>query len=157
MPSPEQRLIAAAIAGDEPEVRQLLSDAADPNASVTSDDGSPGVTALVGALLQNAGDSVIDMLLQAKGDVSKWPAGEALVVVSYAISQSQPRLLERLLALGFSPNTSMSDDGNRPLHLAISRGELECAQLLLDAGANSNQKMGGYPPIQLVMALGPDA
>jgi ankyrin repeat protein len=52
-----------------------------------------------------------------------------------AITSGQVDVLSELLK-EFSPNTPTSDDGETPLSLATSQGQLSCVELLLRMGAD---------------------
>lgn len=153
----EHELMLAANAGDEAEVRRLLLAGADANVGLPSgDDGSP-VTALIGALVNKAGGSIVQALIDAKGNVAGWPPGETEFAVLYALAESKPQLIEQLIRLGLDADAALPSSGNRPLHVSISQNEAECGRVLIRAGASPDQEMQGYPPIQLAMALDSDS
>lgn len=62
-------------------------------------------------------------------------AEDGCTVLHYASAATAPRLI----AAGVDVN-ARSDDGWTPLHVAASRGDLELARLLLDAGAEVNAR-----------------
>lgn len=141
-------------------VQLLLELGADPRAT-----DAAGVTALTTASQENADAPVIDALLAAglepdfltavnrgryaeaeamlRDDPSRiGPDGRDTIALHLATSKRNLAALRWLIAHGaaVSAKRTLWDCNHTPLHMAIERGDLELATLLLDAGADPNVK-----------------
>jgi ankyrin repeat protein len=140
----------AALIGSEPVIRELLA------AGVSPDSPNPeGETALM--LVARTGQiGAAEALLEAGADVNareRWAGQNALM---WACAQLQPQMVELLLAHGAEVNArsairewtrkvsseprpkELAQGGLTPLMFAARTGCIECAELLLAAGADIN-------------------
>jgi ankyrin repeat protein len=141
----------AAILGDAGIIRALLEAGADPESP-----NADGQTALM-VVARSSNLEAARLLLDAGADVNaveKWRGQNAVI---WAAAQSQPAMLELLLDAGGDPNSrSMLNERDRmisqerrfqwrpaggltALMYAAREGCLECAKLLVEAGADIDQ------------------
>ncbi len=81
------------------------------------------------------------------------PPNKQAEMILWEIEKAEPNLnlVNDLIALGANLNWQDEDDFNRtPLHMAASRGKVEIARMLIDAGANVNvQNEYGSTPLHV--------
>lgn len=112
----------------------LLERGADPN--LVEDNCSPAVSLAARYGLVN----IVRMILNLGGNVNSldnW----GNTALENSVAKNQPEVLKLLLERGFDANTLGRDDINTPpLHIAAVQDALECAQILLDHGAEIDAK-----------------
>lgn len=145
--SPRRDLADAAFAGDLPAVQALLRAGADPDQRNRS-----GSTALMQAA--TAGHlPVVEALVASKADVNAGNT-EGWSALLNAVMQNHVEVTRALLAAGADPDPAPATygGGRTPLMIALSGGQIELAQVLLDAGANVNATTSyGATPIRFAV------
>ena len=84
-----------------------------------------------------------------------WPVDEPdhffqQTPMAWAVHHDHPDVVEHLIDLGADPNAKFGEQGlDTPLHAAAFLGRSECAELLLQAGADSEARNGnGETPLE---------
>jgi ankyrin repeat protein len=133
----QQQLAAAAEAGDEAAVREIL--ASDP--ALARGYAKDGWSMLHVA----ATPSVANLLLGAGADINASNRHKVLgpgnKPLHSAVYMNRPELVEFLLDRGADVNAT-DRAGWTPLHMAVANGHPHLARRLLEAGANPNVRIG---------------
>lgn len=66
---------------------------------------------------------------------------ESIMTVCFVIFLSAVDVLQYILASAYDPNAQSESGEASPLHFAVSGGNKDCVQLLLEAGAKINAVM----------------
>jgi ankyrin repeat protein len=140
----------AALIGSEPVIRELLAAGVDPDSP-----NPEGETALM-LVARTGQQGAAEALIEAGADVDateRWAGQTALM---WAGAQLQPKMVKLLIAHGADVNArsavrewtrkvsseprpkELAQGGLTPLMFAARTGCIECAELLLDAGADIN-------------------
>ncbi|NYZ61400.1 ankyrin repeat domain-containing protein [Luteimonas deserti] len=123
-----EALSRAASAGDAADVRRLVADGANPNA--TDANGSP----LLQAAILRGDRRAFQTLLDAGADATAG-ASNGNTAVHVAAMQDDPAYLETLLARGAPPDAPNGRNGETPLFNALEARNERTIRMLLDAGA----------------------
>ncbi|WP_083752040.1 ankyrin repeat domain-containing protein [Saccharothrix sp. ALI-22-I] len=128
----EQRLHAAAVAGDVDEVRDLLSFGGDPNRH----DERTGLTALHAAAARGD-DTTVRTLLSGGADVLVTERS-GQTALHKAAEHGSTEVVTALLRAGSIVDAPVATTGQTPLHIAVRHGNAEAARVLLAAGARAD-------------------
>eukprot|EP00322_Chrysochromulina_rotalis_P005720 CAMPEP_0115838166 /NCGR_PEP_ID=MMETSP0287-20121206/5588_1 /TAXON_ID=412157 /ORGANISM="Chrysochromulina rotalis, Strain UIO044" /LENGTH=497 /DNA_ID=CAMNT_0003291683 /DNA_START=4 /DNA_END=1494 /DNA_ORIENTATION=+ len=81
----------------------------------------------------------------------KWKSAYQPTALAYAVWGNKPAAVRLLLESGADPNLADADSNYHPLHWASYKSDhAECAQLLVDAGADVNVKTArGFTPLEM--------
>jgi len=142
-------LFAAARDGRQQDLERLLAKGANPNSK--NADGWP---ALVRAAMGGHAD-VVQALLRAGASLAQ-PDAHGSTALIWAAEHGKHGCVEILLPLpGVDTGWSSADSGNTALHLSAKQGQLQCAVLLVDAGADpAKQNKDGKTPLDLARETG---
>ncbi|MBQ00483.1 MAG: hypothetical protein CL477_07345 [Acidobacteria bacterium] len=132
----------AAMNGDVEAVRTLLADGGDVNAAQ-----GDGMTALHWAAF-HGDDTLAQLLLAAKADVSATTRIGAITPLSLAASDGNAVMIEALVAAKANVNIPTST-GATPLMAAATSGSVDAVRVLLDHGAfvNAREIANGQTPL----------
>ena len=134
----DERLIQAVRDDRLDVVRSLL----DLGANVNTRDISSGLTLLMMAARQGNA-ATIEILLDAGADLWMLDRDGGSTVLHHACLGGSARVVQRLVEAGaFVDAVSATPEHTTPLHDALRQGHTECAQILIDAGANLSLKTG---------------
>ena len=82
------------------------------------------------------------------------PDAEQDEKLAVACSDNNAEEVEKLLCQPRNPNAKIRSDGRTALHCAAENGNLDCARLLLEAGAEKGVKAKGKAPLHLAASNG---
>lgn len=112
----------------------LLERGANPN--LVEDNCSPAISLAASYGFADLVQAIIDRGGNVKG-LDNW----GHTALENSVAKNQPEILRLLLRHGFHANSLGRDDINiPPLHIAAAQDALECAQILLDQGAEIDAK-----------------
>ena len=136
----ERNMYAAVTNGNLEEVERLLEHGLSPDSTLKN-----GVPALVWAA-RTGSVEVLEALHRAGAKLDAITLSEQVLPLSDRTAlmmtavKNHSDLLEALLGWGADPNIASTRSGDTALHFAALGGRLECARLLLDAGADHRTK-----------------
>jgi len=107
--------------------------------SMISGRKQPAVPTLISAVKRGDVQSVLNLLHNYDVDLEQTDDVEGLRALHYAAWDGRVEIVEALLEKGANPN-ALDNDGFTPLNLAVLSGHLGCVRLLLDHGANIDQR-----------------
>ncbi|GAA1284070.1 ankyrin repeat domain-containing protein [Saccharothrix xinjiangensis] len=128
----EERLYAAAVAGDVDEVRDLLSFGGNPN----HHDASTGLTALQAAAARGDGTTVRTLLGGGADVLVTERSGQTSL--HKAAEQGSAEVVNALLRAGSIVDAPVATTGQTALHIAVRHGNTEAARVLLASGARAD-------------------
>jgi ankyrin repeat protein len=137
-------LFAAIEQHDTSRVTELLAGGADPNAPEAKPLGLRPLHVAINELSFGGGLDVLLALLKHGADANAWNVKQDVTPLLLAVFEDQPAAVEVLLKAGADPNVR-SSEGDRPLWVCVSRGDLSMASLLLEAGAARTINEWGGP------------
>lgn len=114
---------------------------------INSPGAGTGMTLLMRACFYPHHIETTRWLLKNKAD-TEIRFNDGYAAIDFCIYSNNTQALRELLAAGANKNKT-DDDGWTPLHLAASIGIFECAEILLDHGADAKAKTNmGITPLQ---------
>jgi len=124
--------------GDLDFVKECLDKGMDINARAQISGATPLDASIYGGHMH-----ISEYLIQKGANVNAVGYEEYTILMA-AANQGNPDMVETLLESGALPSIPSPKTGETPLHAAaakgLSKGTLECVQLLLEAGADPNTK-----------------
>ncbi len=136
----------AARRGDIAQVRTLVSQGADVNASL-----GDGMTALHWAA-ERGDDALVPLLLAAGASASVRTRVGDYTPLHLAARSGSATAVTALLAAGASTAVTTSTSGVQPIHLAAGSGSVETVTALLDHGADVNARENEWAQTPLIFA-----
>jgi len=143
-------VVDAAERGDATEVRELLRDGADVNASQ-----GDGMTALHWAA-ENGDRELSEVLIYAGANVDAGTRIGGYAPLHIASRNGHAEIVKTLLAANADPNAITSNSGVTALHLAAASHSSATVAVLLDAGAEVNATEGSWGQTPLIFAAAAD-